>query len=179
MMTRFSAALVAAVLTTLPAAAGAADGLSVENAWSRPNLPDRPAAAYMTLGNSGNEAARLVAASSPAFERVELHTTREEDGVMKMIALDSVAVPAGGTVAFEPGGNHLMLFGAERLFEEGERYTVTLEFEGGEEMTVTVAVARRGGMDHGNMDHGKMDHGKMDHGNMDHGDGMDMDPATD
>ena len=145
-------------LAALPAAAGdvIAGTLTISDAWSRPGIPNRPAAAYALIENAG-EADRLVAASSPAFETIELHTVEKDGDVMKMMKVDAIDAPAGGAVALEPGGFHLMLFGAEKVMAAGDSFPVTLTFEEAGEVEITVSVERRtgGGMGHGSMDHGE------------------------
>ncbi|MEM1345679.1 MAG: copper chaperone PCu(A)C [Pseudomonadota bacterium] len=151
-----------------------AGDLTIDHPWSRPGLPNRPAAAYLEIVNAGSGADRLLSASSPAFETIELHRTEKQGDVMQMLQTEAIAVPAGETVALEPGGLHLMLFGAEAPFAEGESFPVTLTFENAGTVEVTVNVEKRAGaaMDHSGMDHGSMNHGAMKHGSgeakMDH-----------
>lgn len=76
-----------------------------------PGMP--MAAGYFELHNPGPDALRLVGVSSPAFKSVDMHETVEEQGLSRMRALPGVEVAAGGHVAFEPGGKHLMLMGAQ------------------------------------------------------------------
>ncbi|MEM6488307.1 MAG: copper chaperone PCu(A)C [Pseudomonadota bacterium] len=139
--------------------------LKIDHPWARPNLPDRPTAAYAAIENPGGEADRLIAASSPAFGRVELHLSEMQDDVMTMRRVEGIAVPADGAVALEPGGFHVMLFDADALYEEGARFPLTLTFERAGSVTVEVAVERRGS---GKVDHsGHGGHG-AGHGTMDH-----------
>ena len=98
-------------------------------------------AGYFMIQNDGS-AVRLVSASSPIASEVELHTHTMADGVMKMREVDGVDLPEGETVTFKPGGLHLMLFGFGQI--EGQTETpVTLMFEGGEELTVTLPIRSR------------------------------------
>ena len=85
-------------------------------------------AAYATLSSAG-AADRLVKVTSPAAGRVELHNHFMEDGVMKMRPVDGVAVPAGGNVAFAPGGYHIMLLDIGHPFRVGETVPLTFVFE--------------------------------------------------
>jgi copper(I)-binding protein len=68
-----------------------------------------------------------------------------------MLPVDIVEIPAGATVAFEPGGLHVMFMGvAGAALREGGHLTATLEFERAGEVEVTFNVeARTGGPDHG------------------------------
>lgn len=160
------ATMLAAGLAAATPAVAAEGPISVSDAWSRPGLPDRPAAGYLTIHHSGAEADRLTAAASPAFPEIELHLSRMQDGVMKMQRVTAIEIPPGGTVTLAPGGYHLMLFGAETPFAEGETFPLTLTFDGAGAIETSVSVERRavGHSDHGSTDEGSMDHGGMGHG---------------
>ena len=54
--------------------------------------------------------------------------------------LDDVIVPAGGSVAFRPGGLHLMLVVPDERVVVGGTFEVTLRFERTGPLTVTVMV---------------------------------------
>ena len=84
--------------------------------------------AYMDVSNRTTSAITLVGASADSARTIEIHTTRMDDGVMRMRRLQEVVIPAGETVRFEPGGRHLMLFGVTSLDAE---LPVRLEFADG------------------------------------------------
>lgn len=128
-------AAVAALVAGLALAAGFgfasaqdASALSLENPRVRVTIPGRPAAGYVTIGNSG-EADALVSARSPRAERIELHTHLMEDGVMKMREVEKVNVPARGIAEFKPGGFHLMIFGLDSGVKPGDSLSLTLTFD--------------------------------------------------
>ncbi|MDZ7827332.1 MAG: copper chaperone PCu(A)C [Gammaproteobacteria bacterium] len=106
--------LLLALLLPFPALAGDAP-LQSRDAWIREAPPGRTlTAGYVTFVNPGDEKVILVAASAlEGAEKVEFHTSERSDGMMRMRRLETVEVPAGGEVAFAPGGHHLMLFGTE------------------------------------------------------------------
>lgn len=120
--------------------------LAIGHAWSRPAPANRPMAAYMMIENSGPAADRLISASSPAFEAVELHTVEEVDGVMKMQKVDAIEVDAGGSAVLAPRGLHIMLFGAAEAMKEGDRFPLTLTFEEAGDVEVEVVVDKKGAM---------------------------------
>jgi periplasmic copper chaperone A len=66
--------------------------------------------------------------------------TEEGFAMMGMRAIDGLDIPAGETVALEPGGYHLMLLDLATDLEPGQEFEVTLRFEGAGERTVTVTV---------------------------------------
>lgn len=127
-----SPATAAAAQTTT----GTTTGVRVSNAWLRlPAVSGRPGGGFFTIAG-GSSADRLLAVGSPAVERIELHETTGQNGRMSMRALDSVAVPAGGTVEFAPGGRHLMLFGVQPTVQAGDRVPLLFSFESGAKLTV-------------------------------------------
>lgn len=115
--------------------------LHIEHPWSRALPPNAPAgAAYFVVQNHGAEGDRVIGASTPRAARTELHTHVHMGEVMKMQKVDSVAVPAHGEARFEPGGNHLMLFGLSQPLVAGERFPLTLEFEKAGKVEVEIAI---------------------------------------
>ncbi|MGF1445327.1 MAG: copper chaperone PCu(A)C [Pikeienuella sp.] len=157
-LTITAAALAAlAALTALPARAESftLGDITVETPWARPNLPNRPTAAYAVITNSGTEPDRLIRASSPSFGLIELHATEMTEGVMRMLKLDAIDTPAGGQAVLAPRGLHLMLFNAAEAFTPGMSFPVSLTFERAGTMEIVVPVKRTagGGHSHGD-DHG-------------------------
>jgi periplasmic copper chaperone A len=87
-------------------------------------------AGYMTLINRGRTADRLIAATSPRTRVVELHTHVRDGQMMRMRPVEGgVQVPAGGRVAFQPGGLHLMFFDVTGAVAEGDAVPLRLRFE--------------------------------------------------
>jgi len=101
-------------------------------------------AVYVTLRNHGEAFDRLVGASSPMANRVELHGHSMKDGVMTMRPVESIVLAPGKYVTLEPGGNHLMLFGLKKPLKEGEQFPLTLEFEKASSVEVVVTVQALG-----------------------------------
>lgn len=131
--------------------------LTIDHPWSRELPPNAPAAAaYFTLYNHG-ETDRLIGTSTPRAQKSELHTHQHENGLMRMVQIPAVEVPANGQVSFQPGGNHVMLFGLDKPLKAGEAFPLTLEFEkaGKVEVQVQVESADSQGQGHGMpMEHG-------------------------
>ncbi len=117
--------------------------VSIDKPWARATAPGaRVAAGYMVLQNKSAAADRLVAASSPAAARVELHVHIHEGGVMKMREVPGYDVPAGGSFELKPGGAHLMFMDIKRVFKEGEKVQVKLKFEKAGEVSAEFHVGR-------------------------------------
>lgn len=95
----------------------------------------------MTITTTG-EPDRLIAASSPAAQAVELHTSLQEAGVSKMERLESVPVSADAPAELAPGGHYIMLIGLAEPLQEGETVPLTLTFEKAGEITLDVPVSK-------------------------------------
>jgi copper(I)-binding protein len=106
-------------------------------------------AAYMTLNNTGATADRLIEASSPMAARTEMHTHIIEGDIMRMRAVESVDLPPGETVEFQPGGLHVMLIGLKAALQEGESFPLTLNFAEAGATTVEVKVLQPGAVESG------------------------------
>jgi copper(I)-binding protein len=116
--------------------------IEIGHPWTRATPPAATVASgYLKLVNDGAAADRLVAASTPAAARVEIHEVAIVDGVARMRAVtDGVEIPAGGTVELAPGGYHLMLIDLRQPIAEGDRIPMTLEFESSGSVDVELAV---------------------------------------
>ena len=123
------AALAALLLACAGVAAGADSGPSIRQGWSRPTPPGISVGVGYLRIEAGGSADRLLSARSPRARRVEFHESSVEGGIARMRELNSVAIPAAGRVALQPGGVHLMLLGLAAPLTAGERVPLTLEFE--------------------------------------------------
>ena len=131
----------------LLAAAPALGQVSIENAWARATAPGaRLAAGYMTIRNAGAPD-RLVGASSPAAERVEMHVTRRDGEVSRMRQVQAYDVKR--SFELKPGGAHLMFVNIKAPFTEGQRIPVVLRFEKGGEVKAEFHVGRITAGSHG------------------------------
>lgn len=115
---------------------------AVENGRILLPPPGAPmAAAYFEVRNAGPDAIVLRAVRSTSFDSVEMHETREEDGMSRMRQLDKVQIPAGSTVIFEPGGKHLMLMGSKLDAEHPvQDLPMQLDFVGADGATTSIDV---------------------------------------
>lgn len=124
-----------ALLTALPAHA-ADPSLAVSGAWIRLLPGTLPAGGYFTVKNSTGRARELTGASSPAYGHVMLHHSTQSGGQSHMVMVDSVTVPAHGTLSFAPGGYHLMLMQPKGGLKVGGSVTIMLHFKNGTTLTV-------------------------------------------
>lgn len=116
------------VAAALMAAAAHAQ-VTIQDAWVRATVPQQKATgAFMQL-NAAKDT-KLVAASSPVTQVVEVHEMVIQDDVMKMREIPAIELPAGKTVELKPGGWHVMLMDLKQQLKEGDSVPLTLVFEG-------------------------------------------------
>ncbi len=98
--------VLAAAIVAAPASAA---DLVVTNAWITALPAHLPAGGYFTIHNGGSrDVQRLPVRQSAACGMLMLHKSSDTSGMDSMSDMDSVAVAAGATLAFAPGGYHLM-----------------------------------------------------------------------
>jgi periplasmic copper chaperone A len=118
--------------------------LTIGHPWARPTPEGATVgAAYLSIGNGGKEADRLVSAASPAAEKTELHQTSDEGGVMKMRPVEGgIEIEPGATKELKPGGYHVMLIGLKKRLQEGETIPLTLTLAKAGSIDVEVKVEK-------------------------------------
>lgn len=123
--------------------AEAMQDVSIENAWVRAMPPSQPnTAAYMTLRNDSDRTLKIIGARSEPIARVEIHTSREVDGMVRMEQLEQVTVAPGQLIVFAPGGMHLMMLGLKKMPAAGEQVKLCLEFKSGASVCAGAEVRR-------------------------------------
>ena len=145
-MTR--APLLAVALLTLaacsPGGAGSDEPATVEvsGAICRPTPTGRQmTGCYLTLSSTAED--RLVSATSPGANIVQIHESRMESNMMMMRQLEEgLPLPAGQAVTLEPGGNHLMLLGVKEPLVAGDTVALTLTFATSAPVEVTATVGQ-------------------------------------
>jgi copper(I)-binding protein len=130
--------VLACLLAMLRLAQAASPTVTVEKPWMRYLLPSLPAAGYMTLTNSGNTDAVLTGAASPACGMLMLHKSQDDSGMAMMMNLQTITIPANGSVTFAPGGYHLMCM--QPKMKIGDQLPITLNFQDGSSLTTTMPV---------------------------------------
>jgi copper(I)-binding protein len=114
--------------------------VSVSGARVRWLPGDLPMAGYFSITSQASEPLRLVGAASPAFAEVMLHQSVEEKGVARMESLDGLSLAPGQSIAFAPGGYHLMFMGSKLALGVGDEVSVTLRFSDGRTLEVPFKV---------------------------------------
>ncbi len=134
MSMRTLAAVIVVALASLCTAAAAdefkAGAITIDAPWARPSIGETTnSAAYMKLSNSGDTPDKLLAVKSDAAGDAMLHESRMEDGIMKMLHVDGIEIPAHGSAELKPLGFHVMLMGLKQPLKAGATLPLTLVFE--------------------------------------------------
>ncbi len=142
--------------------------LEVHEAWVKlPAVPGNPGAAYFTI-DGGSEGAVLVKVAAPFALRSEMHESMAMDapggehmtgmmgehmngqmgdhmaGAMTMAPIADVPVPAHGTLAFAPGGRHVMLYDISPDVKPGDSVPLRFEFAQGAPIAIEATVLAAG-----------------------------------
>ena len=105
----------------------AADSLIISDS----RIPEAPPGAqvmagFMSIQNPTQQPIEITSVSSPAFNTVEMHLSKEVNGIAKMLPQKSLSIPANSTLALQPGGYHLMLIKPKQAMRDGD--SVLIEF---------------------------------------------------
>jgi periplasmic copper chaperone A len=120
--------------------------LTVSDGWVRmPAVKGQPGAAYFTV-TGGPEADRLVLVTADLAIRSEIHESMKSGGMMQMKPIEGgVAIPAGGSVVFKPGGLHVMLFDIRPDLAPPGPMSLSLRFASGTTLTIDAKVKSASG----------------------------------
>lgn len=137
-------AILLVLMTGAPLSQAAETGspITFSDVWARPSAT-ATGAVYLTMTNEGESDDALVSVASDVAAKTEVHEMTMTDMVMRMRKADSVALPAGQSVAFAPGGYHVMLIGLKHALAAGDDLSLTLRFEKAGEIVLTVPVEDR------------------------------------
>ena len=117
------------LLSSLMMSSAWAQNVSVQSAWARATVQGQKATgAFMTL--TAKTATTLVGVSTSVAGVAEVHEMKMDNNVMQMRALpDGLALPAGKTVALQPGGFHVMLMDLKLPLQKDTTIPLTLRFK--------------------------------------------------
>lgn len=145
MMTRLLASLFAPVAATALLAGCTPPAkqpvLNIHGAQTTlPAVKGNPGAVYFRI-NGGPEDVKLLAVLSPDTQRIEMHESVSENGVVTMNKLNSVDVPAKGTVEFQQGGKHIMVWGINDAAVQRGTFPITFVFSNKDRIVADVKIS--------------------------------------
>jgi len=126
--------------------ASAASSIKIENTWS-PEAPPvvKVMAGYMTIHNLSDKDIKIQSAKSNLFNKVEIHLTQMKNGMMNMIKQENLNIKAKSHIELKPGGLHMMLMGKLKPVSKGSMIPVTLTFDNGEIISISLKVKNKNG----------------------------------
>jgi len=141
-----SFALIAALNLSAPAWAEGGvvrvGAIEVRTAWARASIgTQRPAAAYVTIRNTGERPDRLARVETPLARNAEVHETVETNGRASMRPVGALELPPKEEVRLAPGGMHIMLMQLSEPLKEGGKLPLTFVFERAGAVTVDAEIA--------------------------------------
>ena len=118
-------------------------GIVINEAWARASTPGaKNGVAYMSIKNYGSTTNALLSVTTPVADRAELHTHKNEAGVMKMERINGISIAPHKTAVLRPGGDHIMLLGLEKPLKSGSHFMMRLKFKNGSEKSINVMVVK-------------------------------------
>lgn len=136
-------ALLSSLLLATSFQAYAAEKLMVMDAWI-PEMPpvSRVMAGFGRLINTSDKSIEVVSMSSPDFGRIEMHLSKEVDGMARMIPQKSIIVQAKNELELKHGSYHLMLFKPAKRLLAGDSVTINMTLANGQIQTFKAAVRK-------------------------------------
>ncbi len=127
------------ILLAMTASASAAP-LEITGAWFRALPGKLPAGGYFNAQNTSTHDIAITGARSDGCGMLMIHQSSNKGGMSGMDMVDKVDVPAGGRIAFAPGGYHLMCTDPTPRMKIGARVPVLLSLSDGTAVAVAFAV---------------------------------------
>lgn len=134
-MKQFSLIAMLAMTSTASAAP-----LDITGAWFRALPGKLPAGGYFIAQNNSAHDIAVTDAKSDACGMLMMHQSSNKGGMSGMDMVDKVNVPAGGKVAFAPGGYHLMCESPMPKMKIGTKVPVLLSLSDGTAVAVAFTV---------------------------------------
>jgi copper(I)-binding protein len=136
---------VLAVVAAFAACAGPATPCAptIGSPWIRAALPGSSMlAAYAVVRNDCAAPVTIAGADGVDFAGVSIHATTDAGGVSRMREAGPLAIAPGRTLAFAPGGSHLMLMQPRRALPEGATTRIALVLSDGRRIAADFTVRR-------------------------------------
>jgi periplasmic copper chaperone A len=114
--------------------------LDITGAWFRALPGKLPAGGYFTAQNNTRRDIAITGARSDGCGTLMIHESSNKGGMTGMAMVERVNVPAGGKIAFAPGGYHLMCESPTPKMKIGAKVPVLLNLSDGTAVAVAFAV---------------------------------------
>lgn len=105
-----------------------------------PAVPGRPGVAYFSVGNQSREAIAIAGVHVDGVGKTEMHRTTGT----AMRPVERVDIASGATIAFVPGGLHVMAFDIGDNLKAGGETEMTITFADGDKLSMPIRVEAMG-----------------------------------
>ena len=104
--------------------------IAVSKAFARPTAGQMGSTAlYFTLINEGSSPDELVSVTADVAKLTEMHQSKVENGVVSMVPVETLNLPPGTTVVFQPKAYHVMMMMVARPLTLGDHIKFQLNFK--------------------------------------------------
>ncbi|MCW1403239.1 copper chaperone PCu(A)C [Novosphingobium sp. MW5] len=118
-----------------------AEGVQVlEPRMVLPIVKDSPGAVYFNLVNDSDKAKKVMSIDVAGTDMAMIHDTIETGGRSSMQMAQNVVVPAHGSMAFAPGGRHVMVTGIKGEIKAGVNTVLKINFDDGDVFAAPIPV---------------------------------------
>nr|WP_166176648.1 copper chaperone PCu(A)C [Altererythrobacter segetis] len=125
--------------------ANAAKPISITDArLVLPAVKGNPGAVYFTVHNDSTKDVTVTGAEVEGAKEAMIHQSTMVGGMSEMHEMPDALVPARGTLAFAPGGFHVMAVDLDDTLAKGGTTEVTLTFGSGEKAVFPAEVLAAG-----------------------------------
>lgn len=115
------------VLSALTVATLFASEVKITDIYAKATPPHAPASAvFMKIQNNTDQNVYLLGGSSSISKATEVHKHLRINGMMKMVKLENVMIPAHDTLTLKPGGYHIMLIGLNQDLKPNDKIDLKL-----------------------------------------------------
>ncbi|WP_245647680.1 copper chaperone PCu(A)C [Novosphingobium lentum] len=105
-----------------------------------PLVGGRPGVAYFTISQGNGAPRKLVGVHIDGVGRTEMHQSKTVNRVSSMDPVSDVPLGAGKSIAFAPGGYHVMLFDIAPTLKPGTEAELTITLDDGDKATIKAKV---------------------------------------
>lgn len=117
------------------------DVLTIENATAKATIPGtKVSSGYMKIINNGDTTITLTGATSAIAKHAEFHRMFMRDSRMAMRKVDTLEIPAKGSLILTSNGYHLMFMGIKNAIKADQVITVTMQQKNGQQFDVQLLV---------------------------------------
>ena len=122
----------------------ASDLLHWKEVWVRSMPPGtQVTAAYGTLMNHSDETVTISQLTADVGSEAQMHDVIAEGDQRRMVQLKTADIAPGASLAFEPGGRHIMLIGVTEPLPEGAHIEICATSAAGAKACMQAVISRQ------------------------------------